>query len=349
MATNAFHIIGRCQAIQEVLDLVEKAADSDSTVIITGESGTGKELVARALHQRSCRIKNPFVPFNCAAIPHDLLESELFGYEKGAFTGAMNIRVGRLELANGGTIFLDEIGDMPMVLQVKLLRVLSEREIDRIGGTKPIKIDVRVVAATHHNLEDSIKNGKFREDLFYRLNVIPINIPPLRQRRSDIPILANHFLKQFNKSKNKSIKGISDKALEILINYHWPGNIRELINFMERMVVLSTGTMITPTDLPKKVLGEVPKEFLQPEQEPEPEGNATQILQESIRKSFHVGIPEGGLNLKQAVEEFERELILEALEKTDWVKNKAANLLSLNRTTLVEKLKKLKIKRDDYF
>ena len=333
-------IIGESKPIRDVFDVVARAAGSQSTVMIYGESGTGKELIARALHMNSPRASKPFIAVNCGAIPHELLEGELFGYEKGSFTGAINTRIGRMELANQGTIFFDEIGDMPTSLQVKLLRVLAEREIDRIGSTKPTPIDIRVITATHRNLEESIKEGSFREDLFYRLNIIPINLPPLRERKTDIPLLANHFLKQFDVTG--APKTISDEAMQFLVNYSWPGNIRELANFVERMVVLSIGSTITPRDLPEKVLGDTPKEKWQPLEEEE-EGNPAQILQQSLRQSFHVGIPEEGINLKKMVEEFEKELLLEALEKTGWVKNKAANLLDLNRTTLVEKLKKLKI------
>ena len=337
---KSLNIIGESKPIRDIFDVVARAAGSQSTVMIYGESGTGKELIARALHMNSPRASKPFIAVNCGAIPHELLESELFGYEKGSFTGAVNTRIGRMELANQGTIFFDEIGDMPTSLQVKLLRVLAEREIDRIGSTKPTPIDIRVITATHRNLEESIKEGSFREDLFYRLNIIPINLPPLRERKTDIPLLADHFLKQFNRTAIS--KTISDEAMQFLVNYSWPGNIRELANFIERMVVLSIGSTITPRDLPEKVLGDTPKEKWQPLEEDE-EGNPAQILQQSLRQSFHVGIPEEGINLKKTVEEFEKELLLEALEKTGWVKNKAANLLGLNRTTLVEKLKKMKI------
>lgn len=340
LESDSFSIIGESQPIREVFDVVERAARSQSTVMVYGESGTGKELIARALHLNSPRATKPFIAVNCGAIPHELLESELFGYEKGAFTGAVNTRIGRMELANHGTIFLDEIGDMPTALQVKLLRVLAEREIDRLGSSKPTPIDVRVITATHRNLEELIKEGNFREDLFYRLNIIPINLPPLRERKTDIPLLANHFLKQLNGAAGG--KSISNEAMEYLVNYSWPGNIRELANFVERMLVLSIGATITPRDLPDKVLGDVPKDKWQP-LEVEEEGNPAQILQQSLRQSFHVGIPEEGINLKKMVEGFEKELLLEALEKTGWVKNKAANLLGLNRTTLVEKLKKLQI------
>ena len=340
--TDSFNIIGESPQIREVFDIVGRAAGSQSTVMIYGESGTGKELIARALHLNSPRKSKPFIAVNCAAIPHDLLESELFGYEKGAFTGAVNARVGRIELANQGTIFFDEIGDMPPALQVKLLRVLAEREVDRIGSVKSTPVDIRVITATHQNLEAAIEEGRFREDLYYRLNIIPLALPPLRDRKTDIPLLVSHFLNQFNGTGRS--KTINEEAMNILGNYSWPGNIRELANFVERMVVLSIDSTITPRDLPDKVLGEVPKEKWTPlEKDSEPTGNPTQILQQSLKQSFHVGIPDEGINLKKLVEGFEKELLVEALEKTGWVKNKAATLLSLNRTTLVEKLKKLKI------
>ena len=338
-------IIGNSDEIRGVFDIVEKAAASDSTAMIFGESGTGKELIARALHQNSRRKSKPFIAVNCGAIPHELLESELFGYEKGAFTGASNTRIGRLELANEGTVFLDEIGDMPAALQVKLLRVLAEQEIDRLGGTKPVKVNVRFITATHRNLEDSIKEGKFREDLYYRLNIIPIVVPPLRDRKSDIPLLVQHFLKKCNENQGKRSKVISEETTKILTNYSWPGNIRELGNFIERMVVLSVGDNITPKDLPEKVLGEVPREYLSPLSKPECKLSPNEMLQNGLKQSFFMGLPEGGINLKKAVEEFESGLITEALERSNWVKNKAAGLLELNRTTLVEKIKKMDLKR----
>ena len=338
-------IIGDSQEIRDVFNIVGRAAAFDSTVMVFGESGTGKELIARALHENSDRKNKPFIAVNCGAIPHELLESELFGYEKGAFTGASQTRIGRLELANEGTIFLDEIGDMPAALQVKLLRVLAEQEVDRLGGTKPIKINVRFVTATHRNIEDAIQEGKFREDLYYRLNIIPIVIPPLRDRKSDIPLLVQHFLSKCNENQGQQPKTISDEAIQILANYSWPGNVRELGNFIERMVVLSVGNNITSKDLPEKVLGEVPRESLPPIKEPEYELSPSKMLQNKLQASFFMGLPEEGINLKSAVEEFERGLIIEALEKTNWVKNKAAGLLELNRTTLVEKLKKMNLKR----
>ena len=338
-------IIGNSQGIRDVFGVVEKAAASDSTVMIFGESGTGKELIARALHQNSKRESKPFIAVNCGAIPDGLLESELFGYEKGAFTGASHTRIGRLELANEGTVFLDEIGDMPAALQVKLLRVLAEQEIDRLGGSKPVKVNVRFITATHRNIEDAIKEGKFREDLYYRLNIIPIFIPPLRDRKSDIPLLVQNFLKKCNENQDQQAKVISDETIQMLANYSWPGNIRELGNFIERMVVLSMGGNITPRDLPEKVLGEVPRENLPPMEKSGCELSPTDMLQNGLKQSFFIGLPEGGINLKNAVEEFERGLITEALEKTNWVKNKAAGLLELNRTTLVEKIKKMDLKR----
>ena len=294
LESDKFSIIGESLPIREVFDVVERAAGSQSTVMIYGESGTGKELIARALHINSPRASKPFIAVNCGAIPHELLESELFGYEKGSFTGAINTRIGRLELANQGTIFLDEIGDMPTSLQVKLLRVLAEREIDRLGSTKPTPIDIRVITATHRNLEESMRAGKFREDLFYRLNIIPINLPPLRERKADIPLLVNHFLKQLNGTAES--KTISEEAMHFLVNYSWPGNIRELANFVERMLVLSIGSTITPRDLPEKILGDTPKEKWQPLNKEE-EGNPAQMLQQSLKQSFHVGIPEDGINL----------------------------------------------------
>jgi len=344
--TNSFQIIGESKPIREVFELIEKAAPTDSTVMVFVESGTGKEIIARALHANSPRADKPFIAVNCAAIPSELLESELFGYEKGAFTGAGGTRIGRMEMAHQGTVFLDEIGDMPLTLQVKLLRVLAEREIDRIGGSKSIPIDIRVIAATHRNLEQSVQNGSFREDLYYRLNIIPVIMPPLRERKTDIPLLARFFLTKLHSTKNGSAKTISNEAMAILINYEWPGNIRELANFIERMVVLSPGPVIMPRDLPEKVLGDHPKRNWDTSANEDLEESPAQVLQVSLRKTYSMSLPDEGMNLKKAVENFERGLILEALEKSDWVKNKAANLLGLNRTTLVEKLKKMDLKRE---
>jgi Nif-specific regulatory protein len=311
------NIIGDSEKMNAVFETIEKVADTDSTILILGESGTGKELIAKAIHYNSYKREGPFVPVNCAAIPGELLESELFGHEKGAFTNAIRTRIGRFELANGGTLFLDEIGDMPPNLQSKLLRVLQEREFERIGGLKSIKVDIRIIAATHENLKKAVLENRFREDLYYRLNVIPIRVPPLRERMSDIPLLVHHFLDYFNRTKRRQINGISDEAMDRLKQYQWPGNVRELENVIERTVILSNREIITPSELPEKFHVFSPKD-----------------------PSALVEIPEGGLSLETAVSEFERKLILKALDKTGWVKNKAAQLLNLNRTTLIEKIKR---------
>ncbi len=314
------NLIGKSQGIQKVFSLIEKVAETDSTILILGESGTGKELVARTLHYNSPRRNKPLVPINCGAIPENLLESELFGHEKGAFTGAGSTRIGRFELADGGTVFLDEIGEMSPALQVKLLRVLQQREFERLGGTKTIKVDVRIITATNIDLEKAVQIGKFREDLYYRLNVIPIGIPPLRERVEDMPLLIEHFLNHFNRSKKKSIKGFTPEAMNLLLIYRWPGNIRELENLIERLVILKGEGIITLEDIPNKLMA--------------PRGR------DGVA---YLVIPENGINLKDAVEEFENNLIVQALQKAQGVKNRAAQLLSLNRTTLVEKLKKKKI------
>ena len=315
------NLIGSSEGIQKVCSLIEKVAETDSTILILGESGTGKELVARTIHYNSPRKNKPLIPINCGAIPETLLESELFGHEKGAFTGASTTRIGRFELADGGTIFLDEIGDMSPTLQVKLLRVLQQREFERVGGVRTIKVDVRIIAATNIDLEHAVHEGKFREDLYYRLNVIPVVIPPLRERADDIPLLMDHFLSHFNKTKKRDIKGFSPAAMDILISYPWPGNIRELENLVERLIILKGNGTICPDDLPDKFISHTLNN----------EG------------ALHITLPETGVNLKDVVEEFENNLILQAMQKAQGVKNKAAQLLSLNRTTLVEKLKKKKL------
>lgn len=243
-------IIGTSTAMQEVYELVAQVAPSSATVLITGESGTGKELVARETYRLSARADKPYIKVNCAALPESIIESELFGHEKGAFTGAVAQRKGRFELAQGGTLFLDEIGELAPQIQVKLLRVLQEREIERVGGERPIKVDVRLIAATNRNLEHEVKEGRFREDLYYRLNVFPIHIPPLRERKSDIMLLANYFVEEYSEKNNKTIKRISSPALDLLTSYHWPGNVRELENCIERAVILSTDTVIHSYHLP---------------------------------------------------------------------------------------------------
>lgn len=310
-------MLGSSDSIQEVFDLIEAVADTDSTVLILGESGTGKELVAKGLHYNSSRRDKPFVPINCGAIPENLLESELFGHVKGAFTGAVSSREGRFEIAKGGTIFLDEIGDMSPTLQVKILRVLQEREFEPVGGTRSKKADVRIVAATHKDLEKAVREETFREDLYYRLNVIPICMPPMRERRDDVPILVEHFIKKFNKEKGRKLKGLSPEAMDSLINYSWPGNVRELENLMERLVILKREGEVALEGLPEKF---------------------TSCSSASL--AGNVEIPKEGLSLKETVDEFEDRLIIQALERTKWNKNMAASLLKLNRTTLVEKIKK---------
>ena len=318
-------IIGQSDAIKFALNIVEKVADTDSTVLITGESGTGKELIARAVHYNSNRAQHPFVAINCGAIPAELLESELFGHIKGAFTGAVSNRIGRFEMADGGTIFLDEIGDLEPSLQVKLLRSLQERCFEPVGSTKTVQVNVRVIAATNINLEEAVDKGQFREDLFYRLNVIPIIVPALRERRSDIPILLNHFLESFRRNKGHKITGFAADAMENLMNYSWPGNIRELENLIERLTILKGHGEISVADLPVKYRATL----------------------NSSREIGCVDIPENGLDFNSAVDLYENALILRALEKTGWNRNQAALLLKLNRTTLVEKIKKKGLRPPD--
>lgn len=315
-------IIGYSDSMRKVFERIEKVAGTDSTVIIYGESGTGKELVARAIHFNSDRNSYPLVPVNCGAIPEELLESELFGHEKGAFTGAIKSRVGRFELAHGGTIFLDEIGDMSPALQVKVLRVIQEKQFERIGGVKTLSVDVRIIAATNQDLEKAVQEKRFREDLFYRINVIPIYIPPLRERKMDIPVLINHFTRKFNKLKKRNVKGFSQEAMQYMMRYHWPGNVRELENLIEMLVVMKEDGLIDIADMPPKVLSEESK------------------LDDQVSSII---IPEEGVSFNEMVEDFEKDLLLKALEKTGGVKNRAAKLLDLNRTTLVEKLKRYSI------
>lgn len=304
-----------------VLDFVEKVADSDSTVLIEGESGTGKELIARMLHFNSMRRERPLVPVNCGAIPETLLESELFGHEKGAFTGAAHTRLGRFELAHGGTIFLDEVGEMSLPLQVKLLRVLQERCFERVGGTRTINVDVRIIAATNQDLAQAVQERRFRQDLYYRLHVIPIHIPPLRERRSDIPLLVNHFIAQFNQLRRTEILGMEPDALVRMTEEEWPGNIRELENMVERLCVLKKRGMITLADLPERALKTAG-------------GKPIEAPEQFIRFS------EDGINLTKELEHYENRLIGEALRKANGITSRAAQLLQVNRTTLVEKLKR---------
>ncbi len=310
------NIVGRSAALQKVLATVEKVADTESTVLITGESGTGKELIARALHYNSRRADRMLVTVNCGAIPEELLESELFGHVKGAFTNAVHHREGRFSLANGGTIFLDEIGDMSPNLQVKLLRVLQERTFEPVGSSKTIKVDVRIIAATNQDLPNLIEAKAFRQDLYYRLNVLPIEVPPLRQRPDDIPLLVHHFLDTARQERNSPVESIGDEAMRRLMDHEWPGNVRELENVVERLAVLSCDKQVGLMDLPEQFQG-IP----------------------DIRPLAPV-VPSTGLSFNETVEQLESELILQALERTHWNKNQAAQLLGLNRTTLLEKIKK---------
>ena len=307
------NIIGSSNKMQEVFEAVHRVSNSRATVLLYGESGTGKELIAKAIHYMSPREKWPFIKFNCASIPEGLLESELFGHEKGAFTGAINVRKGRFELANGGTILLDEVGDLPINLQPKILRVLQEREFERVGGEKTIKVDVRLIAATSRKLEDLVSAGKFREDLYYRLNVVPIFMPALRDRKEDIPLLVEHFFMHFNDENMKNVS-ISSDALKVLVDYSWPGNVRELENTIERLVVMSDGKIIKSSDLPINLKLQAPKEFMQKE------------------------------SLKVGIEDIEKSSIFDALEKTGWVQSKAARMLGITPRQIGYKITKYGIK-----
>ncbi len=310
-------IIGESGHMLEVLSLVRRVAPSDATVLIRGESGTGKELIAKAIHFGSPRARGPLVKVNCAALPETLLESELFGHEKGAFTGAVTSRQGRFELANGGTIFLDEIGDLPLHLQAKLLRVLQEREYEKVGSSRPVKVNVRIMAASHRPLEDLIKAGQLREDLYFRLNVVTILIPPLRERRSDVSLLMDHFLRHFAEKNGKTIRGLTHEARDILLRYDYPGNVRELENIIERAVVLTRDDVIGIGDLPLTV------------QEPETADR------------------DGETNLTSAVEALERRMIRDALARSDGVQTHAAELLGMGERALRYKLVKYGFREDD--
>ena len=378
MELNTSGIIGQSTSLAEVFKVLGKVAPTDSTVLVTGESGTGKELLVRALHANSRRADKPFVPINCGAIPKELLESELFGHEKGAFTHAIRSRPGRFEMADGGTIFLDEIGEMELSLQVKILRVLQEKEIERVGGTGSKKVDVRIVAATNRDLEAEVAAGRFREDLYYRLNVIPLHLPPLRQRGNDVLLLARHFLNHFCVKKARVPLGLDDTTRRILAAYAWPGNVRELENFMERLSILVDGDTVCMEDLPPKILDHVGDVSLLPPVDEDPPAAATEQppvahaetaplaggdVSAAVAGGATAAAPqpagaapvaaggvfvwpnlgvltEHGLNLKDFLDTIENRLIDEALAKAEGVKNQAAELLGIKRTTLIEKLKK---------
>ena len=349
-------LVGVSDAIQDVRSLVTKVAPTDATVLLQGESGTGKEVIARLVHDCSERADGPFIPVNCGAIPADLLESELFGHEKGAFTGAVAARKGRFEMADGGTLFLDEIGDMPYDMQVKLLRVLQERTFERVGGGKAIKCNVRVIAATHQQLEQHVEDGKFRMDLYYRLNVFPLEVPALRERTADIAGLAQRFIDSFAE-QGRGIIRLEADAMAHLRLYQWPGNVRELGNLIERLLILHTDQAVFATDLPAKyqstqlVITERP-DNVEPlvDQLPDEEPEDLSALFAPAPTSpvapptpSHIDEP---IDLKQHMADTERALIISALEQTGWVNAHAAKLLTLQRTTLVEKMRKYNISQE---
>ncbi len=324
-------IIGGSAPMQRVFERLHKVAGADSTVLILGESGTGKELIARAIHALSPRARGPLIPVNCGAIPEELLESELFGHEKGAFTGAIKTRLGRFELATGGTIFLDEVGDMSPNLQVKLLRVLQEHQFERIGGVRSIKAEIRVIAATNQDVRTKVSEGAFREDLFYRLNVIPIQVPPLRDRRDDLPALVEHFVTRCAARAGLPQPKVPPPVMDLFTAYDWPGNVRELENVIERLVILSEGEYLSAEELPARISSLAPC------------GAADAPTAGGHIFAFPEPGPRG-VSFNDAVDEFERRLIMWALAASDGVKNRAAALLDLNRTTLVEKIRKKGIK-----
>ncbi len=340
-------LAGRSKAIQKTRELIDQVAKSDATVLILGESGTGKEVVAQALHRSSLRRDKPFVPVNCGAIPGELLESELFGHEKGAFTGALTSRQGRFEMAEGGTLFLDEIGDMPMPMQVKLLRVLQERTFERVGSNRTIQCDVRVIAATHRQLEQEIHEKRFREDLFYRLNVFPIEVPALRERAEDIPYLIHDLTARMQAANRGSVR-LTPNAVAILMQHHWPGNVRELSNLIERLAIIYPDGLVDIADLPEKFQGyEVPANAQPIWDEADGDPGESQTLERmALTKPLQAGagvavqLPEQGIDLKEYLTDLENELIRQALEECNGVVAHAAKLLNMRRTTLVEKLRK---------
>jgi len=323
-------LVGESPAMQDVLRIIDKVADTPSTVLITGESGTGKELVATALHEGSSRRENPFIRINCAAIPKDLMESELFGYERGAFTGAVTSKPGRFELADGGTLFLDEIGEIPVEMQVKLLRALQESEFERVGGIKTTHVDVRLIAATNRDLEVETESGRFRKDLYYRLAVVPIALPPLRDRRSDIPTLAGHFIEKYNRRLNKRIEGMTDEALAEMQAYPWPGNIRELENLIERTLLFADGPRIGVSDLPQHLR------------------SGALAASPSGATPLPAAAGETGMKdiVKQRAAELEKGLITRALEETGGNVTRAAKLLQISRKSLQTKMKELGLRED---
>lgn len=344
-------LVGRSSNIQDVRVLIEQVASTDANVLVLGESGTGKEVVARNVHYYSKRREGPFIPVNCGAIPPELLESELFGHEKGAFTGAFTARKGRFELAEGGTLFLDEIGDMPQPMQVKLLRVLQERTFERVGGNKTLRCDVRIVAATHQHLESRIKEGKFREDLFYRLNVFPIEMPALRERKEDIPLLLQELVTRMQSAYTTNIR-FTQRCMESLMMHDWLGNVRELSNLVERLVILYPNNLIDVNDLPAKYRHLDVPEFQPDYPEEMQEQDAFAALfsgEEEVEipeRNMVTELPAEGVNLKEMLSELEIDLIRQALEQQEYVVSRAAEVLGMRRTTLVEKMRKYGMSKD---
>lgn len=316
-------IISKSHKMQQIFDLISTIADTRSTVLIQGESGTGKELIARAIHYSSNRAHHPFVSVSCAALVETLLESELFGHEKGAFTDARTLKRGKFELADGGSLFLDEIGEISPKLQLNLLRVLQEREFHRVGGEEPIRVDVRVIAATNKNLEQAVREGSFREDLYYRLNVISIHLPPLRERKEDIPLLVDHFVEKFNIESGKRVKGVSEEVLQILIEHDWPGNVRELENVIERAVIINRGGIILPEDLPPYLSGR----------------SALSGVQESLVQQACAG--------QLTLQEVEKAHIQNILQETGWNIARTARILGIDRSTLYAKIRRYGLKPEE--
>lgn len=354
------NLVGQSESIERIKRLVAQVAQTDATVLILGESGTGKEVVAQNVHYMSTRRDGPFIPVNCGAIPGDLLESELFGHEKGAFTGAITSRKGRFELAQGGTLFLDEIGDMPLQMQVKLLRVLQERVYERVGGSKPIACDVRIIAATHRDLESMIAQNQFREDLYYRLNVFPIESPALRERTEDIPLLINEFNRRLQAQGNQPAK-LTDNALKSLSEHQWSGNIRELANLIERLMILYPGARVDVADLPNKYQygvtdtyePEYPEALLERQvfnelfaASADDDGDRGQAFAMGLPPPSSVVLPSEPLNLKDYIADLEVSLILQALTSEEGIVARAAERLGMRRTTLVEKMRKYGIQRE---
>ena len=328
-------LIGNSGAIERINLMIDQVSDTNASVLVLGDSGTGKEVIARNIHAQSSRSKMPFVPINCGAIPAELLESELFGHEKGAFTGAISARQGRFELAEGGVIFLDEIGDMPLPMQVKLLRVLQERCYEKVGSNKSIKADVRVIAATHRRLEELIAQGEFREDLFYRLNVFPIEVSPLRERQSDIPMLIHEMIARIERDNRGSVR-LSKKAIAMLQQYAWPGNVRELANLIERLAILFPHGVVDSKDLPEKYQSDAVRQVLD---------RPMDESLESMPDADMSELPNDGIDMKKYLTDIEISLIEQALSKTNNVVARAATMLNMRRTTLVEKMRKYEIER----